>query len=125
MVSGILDSIKQMLGIRPDDGNFDQELIIHINGALSVLTQLGVGPSNGFRIKDKEDTWAQLLGGREDLDMVISDVYMRVRLAFDPPQNSFLVSSLQKQIEECDWRIAAQGATVPVVPETPDHGIDD
>lgn len=108
MVNGILDSIKQMLGIRLDDTNFDQELVIHINGALSVLTQLGVGPAKGFRISDNSATWPGLLGTREDLDMVISDVYMRVRLMFDPPQNSFLVNALQKQIEEYEWRIAAQ-----------------
>ena len=43
MVS-ILDSIKQMHGIDSRDISFDAELIMHINGALMVMTQLGAGP---------------------------------------------------------------------------------
>ena len=118
MVESILDSIKRMHGISATDTNFDAELIMHINGALMVMTQLGVGPKKGFRILDKSQTWTQFLEGREDLDLVLSDVYMRVRLIFDPPQNSFLVSSLKEQIKEYDWRIEAWHN--PIVDPTPD-----
>lgn len=117
MVS-ILDSIKQMLGISNDDTNFNDELIMFINGALMVMTQLGVGPSQGFSITSAKNTWAELLGNRKDLDVVRSDIYLRVRLIFDPPTNSFLVAAIEKQIVEYDWRIAA--ATIPepiVLPE--------
>jgi hypothetical protein len=51
MVS-ILDSIKQLLGIDVNDTNFDKELIMHINGALMILNQLGVGPEF-YSITDK------------------------------------------------------------------------
>lgn len=106
MVS-ILDSIKQMLGITTTDTSFDNELIMHINGALMIMTQLGVGPETGFSITSKTNTWAQFLGTRTDLDLVLSDVYLRVRLIFDPPTNSFLVTSIDRQIKEYDWRIEA------------------
>lgn len=124
MVS-ILDSIKQMHGIGSADTNFDPELIMHINGALMVMTQLGVGPVQGFSIKDKTATWEQLLEGREDLDLVFNDVYLRVRLIFDPPQNSFLVAAIERQIKECDWRIEAWHKPVTIVEDTPDPTIDD
>lgn len=104
MVS-ILDSIKQLLGIEPEETNFDRELILHINGALMVITQLGVGPRTGFSITSKEDSWATFLNGRKDLDSIKTAVYLRVRLLFDPPQNSFLVDAIEKQIKEYDWRI--------------------
>jgi len=107
MVDSILLSIKKMLGIDANDTSFDQELIMHINGALMVMTQLGVGPSEGFSITSEDNTWLELLGTRTDLNAVVTDVYLRVRLIFDPPTNSFLVSSIDKQIAEYDWRIEA------------------
>ena len=104
VIESILDSIKQMLGIDTEDTNFDRELVIYINGALMVINQLGVGPS-GYTIKDKLNTWDEFLVDRTDLELVKTDVYLRVRLIFDPPQNSFLVNSIKEQIAEYDWRI--------------------
>ena len=105
VMTSILTSIKQMHGIAEADINFDGELTMFINGALMVMTQLGVGSSKGFSIRDKSATWFDFLGDRDDLDLVFTDVYLRVRLVFDPPQNAFLVASMEKQIKEYDWRI--------------------
>lgn len=118
MVS-ILDSIKQMLGIEATDINFDKELIIHINGAIMVMNQLGVGPVSGYSITNKDNTWDEFLLNRTDLELVKTDIYLRVRLIFDPPQNSFLVSALEKQIQEYDWRISVN-TTVLIHDETPE-----
>ena len=105
VIDSILDSIKQQLGIGLDDTSFDKELVLHINGALMVMTQLGVGPDEGFRITGVNETWAQFLGDRTDLELVKSDVFLRVKLIFDPPTNSFLVNAINDQIKENDWRI--------------------
>lgn len=105
VIDSILDSIKQQLGIGLDDTSFDKELVLHINGALMVMTQLGVGPDKGFRITGINETWAQFLGERTDLELVKSDVFLRVKLIFDPPTNSFLVNAINDQIKENDWRI--------------------
>ena len=104
VINSILDSIKQMLGVDTTDTNFDRELIIYINGALMVVNQLGVGPS-GYSITSKTNTWDEFLLDRTDLELVKSAVYLRVRLIFDPPQNSFLVNAIKDQITEYDWRI--------------------
>jgi hypothetical protein len=106
MVS-ILDSIKQLLGIDVNDNNFDKELIIHINGALMIINQLGVGPEF-YSITDKNNVWEEFTQGRKDLEIIKSFVYLKVRLMFDPPQNSFLVDSIEKQISEYEWRITVQ-----------------
>lgn len=106
MVS-ILDSIKQLLGIDVNDNNFDAELIIHINGALMIINQLGVGPEF-YSITDKSNVWEEFTQGRKDLEIIKSFVYLKVRLMFDPPQNSFLVDSIEKQISEYEWRITVQ-----------------
>ena len=107
MINSILGSVKQMLGIDQSDTSFDNELIMHTNGALMVMTQLGVGPSGGFTITSATEEWTDLLGDRTDLNLVLTAIYLRVRLVFDPPQNSFLVAAIEKQITEYDWRIEA------------------
>ena len=105
MIESILTTIKQMHGISESDTNFDEDLIVYINGALMIMTQLGAGPTEGFRITSSIETWSDFFGDRTDLDLVKDDVYLRVRLIFDPPQNSFLVASMKEQIQEYDWRI--------------------
>lgn len=107
----ILDSIKQLLGIDVNDTSFDKELIIHINGALMILNQLGVGPEDGYLIVDKNNTWDEFVPGQKNLEAIKSSVYLKVRLIFDPPQNSFLVNALEKQMAEYDWRITLQSNT--------------
>jgi hypothetical protein len=107
VVDSILNSIKKMLGIAVADLSFDDEVIMHTNGALMIMTQLGVGPPEGFAISSDEETWSTFLGNRTDLNLVFTDTYLRVRLVFDPPQNSFLVAAIEKQIKEYDWRIEA------------------
>jgi hypothetical protein len=115
-MESILDSIKQLLGIGVDDVNFDGELIIDINGALNILNQLGVGPSTGFMIRDRSQIWKDFVGARSDLELIKSATHLRVKLVFDPPQNSFLVASIKELIKEYDWQIAAQ-LTPPIIPE--------
>lgn len=107
-MDSILDEIKTLLGIDEKDLNFDRELIMHINSVLMVLAQLGVGPVTGFKIVGDTETWDSFLDDREDLEIIKSYVYLKVRLLFDPPQNSFLVESINKQIEEFEWRIQLQ-----------------
>lgn len=107
MIDSILGSVKQMLGIDQSDTSFDNELIMYTNGALMVMTQLGVGPSGGFTITSASEEWTDLLGDRTDLNLVFTAIYLRVRLIFDPPQNSFLVAAIEEQITEYDWRIEA------------------
>lgn len=41
-MDSILDSVKQMLGIEPDDESFDPEIIMHINSAFMTLNTLGI-----------------------------------------------------------------------------------
>lgn len=103
-MTSILDSIKQMLGIDPSDVNFDSELIVFINSALSTIQKFGVGPV-GYKILGKENVWSEFLETRTDLEEVKTNVYLRVRLIFDPPQNSFAMKAIQDQISEGNFYI--------------------
>lgn len=102
----ILTSIKKLLGIVEDYTQFDTDIILHINSVFSSLMQLGVGPEDGFHISDKTQTWNDYIGDSKDVQMVISYVYLKVRLLFDPPTNSFLVQSMNDQIKEFEFRLS-------------------
>ena len=105
MDESILVSIKKLLGIAEDYDYFDQDIVMHINAAFMVLTQLGIGPSEGFLITDDTDTWSDFIDDATNLGSIQSYVYMKVKLMFDPPQNSFTVDSMQKLVNELEWRV--------------------
>ena len=105
MDESILVSIKKLLGISEDYDYFDQDIVMHINAAFMVLTQLGIGPSEGFLITDDTDTWSDFIDDSTNLGSIQSYVYMKVKLMFDPPQNSFTVDSMTKLVNELEWRL--------------------
>lgn len=108
MSDSILESVKKVVGVSPDDTVFDPDLIMHINSVLSTLNQLGIGPAAGFMIEDDVATWTAFLGGDPRLNSAKSYMYIRVRLLFDPPTTSFHLSALQDQAKELEWRLNTQ-----------------
>lgn len=105
-MESILTSIKKMLGITEEDEYFDGDLIIHINTELSLMkTQLGVGPSEGFIIKDKYDTWDSVLSNQILLEPVKTYIYLKVRLVFDPPASSTIIEVINRNIDKIEWFI--------------------
>lgn len=105
MERSILVSIKKLLGIGEDYGQFDKDIIMHINSVLSSLKQMGVGPSNGFMITSENEKWEDYIGDDTDQQMVVTYMYLRVRLLFDPPASSVLVQVMNEQIKEFEWRL--------------------
>jgi hypothetical protein len=103
--NSILDSVKKVLGLVPNYDAFDTDIVMHTNSIFSVLTQLGIGPVDGFEIEDAVAEWSDFLADVKMLNMVKTYVYLRVRLLFDPPTTSFLLASMEKQIEELTFRI--------------------
>lgn len=102
--NSILSSTKKNLGLAPEYTPFDHDVIMHINTAFSLLNQLGVGPAEGFMIEDDTATWDEFITDAR-LNSVKSYIYLRVRLMFDPPTTSFVLSAIQEQIKELEWRI--------------------
>lgn len=106
MSTSILTSVKKNLGLEASYTAFDPDILMHINSALSILTQLGIGPENGFTVEDATTTWATIIGTDAQLNSVKTLVYLRVRLLFDPPTTGYLVDAMNKQIEELTWRLS-------------------
>lgn len=105
MEESILTSIKKLVGIPEEYTNFDMDLIIHINSALSVLNDLGVGPSEGFSISDKTATWSDFIPNYKRIETIKSYVYLKVRMLFDPPTSSSVMEAMNRSINEFEWRI--------------------
>lgn len=103
----ILNTVKKMLGFDADYTAFDTDIQIHINSVFFSLTELGVGPEQGFFITGDTETWAQFIGD-EKIQAVKSYMYLRVRLLFDPPANSFAISSFKEQAEKLEWMLNVQ-----------------
>lgn len=105
ITESILLSIKKMLGLDKDYDVFDPELIIHINTVFGTLHQLSVGPEDQFRISGDSEVWSDFTTDGEQTDEVKSYIYLRVRLLFDPPSSSFVLSSFKEQLQELEWRL--------------------
>lgn len=105
-MESILTSIKKLLGIAEEYEHFDQDLIMHINSVFMILTQLGVGPSKGFMITDSAACWDDFIPiGSMKIESVKTYMYMKVKLMFDPPLSSAVMESMNRMINELEWRL--------------------
>ena len=110
--SSILLSVKKMLGPSADYDIFDPELIIYINSVFGTLHQLGVGPEEKFVITGDSELWSDFTTEGEEIEEVKSYMYLRVRLLFDPPSSSFVLSSFKEQMKELEWRLQCKAEEI-------------
>ena len=105
-MDSILASIKKNLGVDENCEHFDPDIITYINGVFMTLMQIGIGPSTGFAINDKNDLWSDFIP--EDFQCVSavkSFVTIKVKLLFDPPLSSSVIESMNNMANEYEWRL--------------------
>jgi hypothetical protein len=105
MEESILKSTKKILGLADNYTPFDLDVITHINAAFSILDQLGVGPDGGFMIEDETTVWGDYVAPLNQLHLIKTYIFLKVRLLFDPPTTSFLIEATNNQIKEYEWRL--------------------
>ncbi len=93
-----------MLGIQTAFTGFDVAILSFINSAIFSLSQLGLSAATGF-IATSETTWSDLIGESDNLEIIKAYIYFKTKLAFDPPGVSFLVSAIERQIQEYEDRL--------------------
>ena len=108
MNESILTSIKTQLALMPEDESFDRELVIFINAAFARLTQLGVGPIEGFSIQDDSTTWDEYIVDITQEEMAKVYIYLKVKTLFDPPTNSSLSKAMEEQIKEYEYLLKVE-----------------
>ena len=104
-MESILTSIKKLLGITEEYDQFDPDIIMHINSVFMILTQLGVGPAEGFSIEDDTSVWSDFIQDIKKLESVKTYIYLKVKLLFDPPLSSAVIDSTNRLINELEWRL--------------------
>lgn len=95
-MDSILTSVKKLLGIAEECEDFDADIVMYLNSVFMVLTQMGVGPKEGFAITGKEELWSQFIAdpvkaaavkayaAMEDAD------YQRMGYTQTPKQQAFM-----------------------------------
>jgi hypothetical protein len=126
MENSILLSTKKVLGVADSYTVFDQDIITHINATFNVLYQLGIGPAEGFMIEDATAVWEDFADvPMHQLNLVRTYVFLKVRMLFDPPGTSYLISAYNDQIKEYEWRLNTfrEFDLDPVDPMNPPEGV--
>lgn len=105
-MESILTSTKKLAGLTAEYDHFDPDIIMYINSVFLVLKQLGVGPSEGFFIKDSDTIWDDFISDNAVIrEAVKSYMGQKVRLKFDPPANSNLLQALKESVAETEYRL--------------------
>lgn len=103
-MSSILNDTKHQLGLLPEDKSFDPSVIINVNTAISDLTQLGVGPVQGYQIDGEWNEWDEFVNDPR-MNAVKSYVFLKTKLLFDPPASGFATAAMERQLTELQYRI--------------------
>lgn len=109
MDESILLSVKKLVGMAGEYDEFDTDLIIHINSVFMILRQLGVGPAEGFTIRDKDDIWSDFIPLYDKrFEGVKTYMQLKTQMVFDPPSSSIMKECKQKMIDELEWRLYSE-----------------
>jgi hypothetical protein len=105
-VESILNTIKKLLGIDSEDDSFDVDVMAIINSTIPALSQMGIGPANGFIVTSADNTWNEYIGNSTiNLEGVKTYLYLKTKLIFDPPTNSTVIDAFNKNLNELEWRM--------------------
>lgn len=102
--TSILRSVAKLVGGEENGEWFDTDLIFAINSALAVLTQLGVGPEEGFAISDDSASWYDFVGNDPRLNMIYTYVWLKTQMIFDPPSSNVAKEAKDALLAEMEWR---------------------
>jgi hypothetical protein len=120
MIDSILASVKKSLGVEEDFSGFDNDILVGINSAFMALTQLGVGPEEGFSVTGSEEEWSDFLTNSTNVEGAKIYTILKTRLVFDPPANSFVTTAINEQIKELEFRLIVQ-TEEPIEEEAPEE----
>lgn len=103
----IIKTIRGALGLGEDDSSFDSDLYMHINSAIGILNQNGIG--NTIMVSSEEKTWNDLINqeqsiGNEFFGMIPTYIMLKTKMLFDPPPPS-TIEYYKNSVDELLWRL--------------------
>lgn len=107
LTKSILEDVRESVGLSATTSDFDTDLLMHINSAISKLNQSGVG--NFITVKNDESTWGDLQNptqteGNKCFQMIPLFISLSTKLLFDPPPPSS-VQYYASNIDQILWRL--------------------
>lgn len=115
----ILASTKDLLGIPTEETSFDSQLVIYINMVLATLDHLGVGTISKYQTTIIMGDLEDFLPNDENIhDQIKMYIYLKVRILFDPPATTAILTAMQEAAAEYEWRLLnyVESPTPPVSP---------
>jgi len=103
--NSILGTVKDYIGLTQDVAAFDNTLINLINAEFSTLNHEGVGPKDGYFISSIGNEWTEFTNDIVQIGLLKQLVPIKVKLSFDPPQNSTVMQAFERQVSELEWRL--------------------
>lgn len=101
----ILESVKDYCQVPKEADIYNEELCGHINTAFFTLFQLGCS-ARPFTVSDESLTWDDFTNNPFISSIAPEYVKRKVKLLFDPPANSFLVTQMKDELAEMESRIS-------------------
>ena len=108
MEGSILADMRRAAGADEWDDAFDADIIDHTNSVFMILTQMGIGPSEGYAISGMDNKWDEFITDPIKFRLVKSYMGLRVKLLFDPSLSSAVLESINRQIDEFEWRLTVE-----------------
>lgn len=102
-MNSILNTVKKLIGLPVDCTDFDEDLIVDINTALSILHQIN-SELNPTPIHGEEETWDSLIIS-DPYELVKSYIHLKTQMLFDPPTSSQVSKAKEQAISELEFRI--------------------
>jgi hypothetical protein len=105
-MNAILSSTKELLGIPAEVTDFDTQLVLYINMALTTLNHIGFGPEE-YQITLTDGDLEDFLPDDEHVrSLVQMYIFTKVKVLFDPPSSSYVLTALKETIAEYEWRLS-------------------
>lgn len=107
-ISPILSATKELLGLPVEADEFDSQLVVYINMVFNTLDAIGFsGGTVGYQITASSGDLEEYASDDEAIRSTVQMyIYTKVRLLFDPPTSSFVMTALQATISEYEWRLS-------------------
>ena len=105
----IIQHVRETLGLNGESTDFEAEVKMLITASISILIQSGIGRPD-FKLSDTS-TWDDFkdptMENNEQWSLVPTYVYLKTKLAFDPPPQLSTVEFYKEYTSEVLWRLRA------------------
>lgn len=102
----ILETVKTICNVSHSESVFDAELLLHINGTISSLQNLGVNNISTFVVEEATDYPALVEGEGEEMNRLLQ-IYipLKVKIVFDSSSSATISSAHNMRVGELEQQI--------------------